>query len=154
VDSHTITDIINDQDYDFIVDCTDNFAAKFLINDACVLLKKPFSHGGVIRFNGQTMTYVPGQGPCYRCIFEDVPPAEAVPSCKETGVFGGVVGTIGTIQATEAVKYILGVGQLLTGYFLTYEALNMEFRKIKINRNKGCAVCGDTPTITELKDSD
>ncbi|MCH4166835.1 MAG: HesA/MoeB/ThiF family protein [Megasphaera sp.] len=151
MDGQTIRDVITDQTYDFVIDCTDNFTTKFLINDACVLLKKPFSHGGVLRFQGQTMTYVPGQGPCYRCLFEDLPAAD-VPTCKEAGVFGAVVGTIGTIQATEAVKYILGKGKLLTGYFLTYDGLAMEFRKIKIDRNIHCRVCGDAPTITALTD--
>ena len=150
IDSHTIADIIRDRDYDFVIDCTDNFPAKFLINDACVLLHKPFSHGGVIRFGGQTMTYVPRQGPCYRCVFETLPPEGDVPSAKEVGIFGAAAGTIGTIQATEAVKYVLGIGQLLTGSMLIYDGLTMEMRKININRNSHCAVCGDTPSITKL----
>ena len=126
--SKNIVDSIKDQDYDFIIDGTDNFPVKFLINDACVFLKKPFSHAGIIRFRGQTMTYVPGEGPCYRCVFETPPPKGAVPSCKEAGVLGAMAGVIGSIQATEAVKYILGIGDLLTGYLLTYDALTMEFR--------------------------
>ena len=152
INSKNIVDIIKDQDYDFIIDGTDNFPVKFLINDACVMLKKPFSHAGIIRFRGQTMTYVPGQGPCYRCVFETPPPKGAVPSCKEAGVLGAMAGVIGCIQATEAVKYLLGVGDLLTGYLLTYDALKMEFRKIKISHNHKCPVCGDHPTITELID--
>lgn len=152
VDSSNIKDIIADQDYDFIIDGTDNFPIKFLINDAAVLLKKPFSHAGILRFGGQTMTYVPGQGPCYRCVFETPPPAGAVPSCKEAGILGAVGGVIGSIQATEAIKYILGAGELLTGYLLTYDALTMTFRKIRIHANKECAICGDHPTITELFD--
>lgn len=142
-----INDVI--KDYDFIIDGTDNFPAKFLINDACVLLKKPFSHAGIIRFKGQTTTYLPEEGPCYRCIFKNPPPADAVPTCKQAGVLGVMGGVIGTIQATEAIKYILGIGQLLNGWLLTYDALTMEFRKIKISQNKNCAVCGDHPTITE-----
>lgn len=111
------------KDYDFIIDGTDNFPAKFLINDACVMAKKPFSHAGIIRFKGQLMTYVPGEGPCYRCVFKDPPPKDAVPTCKQAGVIGAMGGVIGSLQAMEAVKYILGVGDLLTGYLLTYDAL-------------------------------
>ena len=141
------------KDYDFIIDGTDNFPAKFLINDACVMAKKPFSHAGIIRFKGQLMTYVPGEGPCYRCVFKDPPPKDAVPTCKQAGVIGAMGGVIGSLQAMEAVKYILGVGDLLTGYLLTYDALKMEFRKIKLpSDTSGCAVCGDHPTITELID--
>lgn len=152
VTSKNISDIIKDQDYDFIIDGTDNFPAKFLINDACVLLKKPFSHAGIIRFQGQTMTYVPDKSPCYRCVFPTMPPKDAVPTCQQAGVLGVMGGVIGTIQATEALKYILGIGELLTGYLLTYDALTMNFRKIKIPRNKNCAVCGENPSITELID--
>ncbi len=134
-------------DYDFIIDGTDNFPAKFLINDACVLAGKPFSHAGIIRFKGQLMTYVPGQGPCYRCVFKEPPPPDAVPTCKQAGVIGAMGGVIGSLQAMEAVKYIIGKGELLTGYLLTYDALEMEFRKIKLPQAKGCAVCGEHPTI-------
>ena len=138
VDSESIMDLI--KDYDFIIDGTDNFPAKFLINDACVMAKKPFSHAGIIRFKGQLMTYVP-------------PPKDAVPTCKQAGVIGAMGGVIGSLQAMEAVKYILGVGDLLTGYLLTYDALKMEFRKIKLpEHTEDCAVCGDHPTITELID--
>ncbi|HBC27281.1 MAG TPA: adenylyltransferase, partial [Ruminococcaceae bacterium] len=102
-------------DYDFILDGTDNFPAKFLINDACVLAGKPFSHAGIIRFRGQLMTYVPGRGPCYRCVFKEPPPPDAVPTCRQAGVIGAVAGVIGSLQALEAVKYIVGKGELLTG---------------------------------------
>lgn len=152
VTAANISDIIKDQDYDFIIDGTDNFPAKFLINDACVLQKKAFSHAGIIRFQGQTMTYVPEKSPCYRCVFPAMPPKDAVPTCRQAGVLGVMGGVIGTIQATEALKYILGVGELLTGFLLTYDALTMNFRKIKIPKNKNCAICGDNPTITELFD--
>ena len=152
VNAANIKDIIKDQDYDFIIDGTDNFPAKFLINDACVMLKKPFSHAGIIRFNGQTMTYLPGQGPCYRCVFPEMPPKDAVPTCRQAGVLGVMGGVIGTLQATEALKYILGVGELLNGYLMTYDALSMNFRKVKIKQNHKCAICGDHPTITELVD--
>ncbi|HBN81797.1 MAG TPA: adenylyltransferase [Ruminococcaceae bacterium] len=134
-------------DYDFILDGTDNFPAKFLINDACVLAGKPFSHAGIIRFRGQLMTYVPGRGPCYRCVFKEPPPPDAVPTCRQAGVIGAVAGVIGSLQALEAVKYIVGKGELLTGYLLTYDALKMEFRKIRVPRARDCAVCGEHPTI-------
>lgn len=152
VSASNIKDIIKDRNYDFIIDGTDNFPAKFLINDACVLTQKPFSHAGIIRFQGQTMTYVPGKGPCYRCIFENPPPADAVPTCKQAGVLGVMGGIIGTIQATEALKYVLGIGDLLAGQLLTYDSLKMEFRKIKLPHNKKCQICGENPTITELID--
>ncbi len=138
VNADNIMDLIDD--YDFIIDATDNFDSKFLINDACVAAKKPFSHAGVIRFNGQTMTYLPGKGPCYRCIFEAAPP-KAV-TCREVGVMGAACGVIGSIQAMEAIKYIMGIGELLNGYLLTYDALSMNFRKIKLpERVKNCPVC-------------
>lgn len=152
VSAANIKDIINDRCYDFVIDGTDNFPAKFLINDACVLTKKPFSHAGIIRFQGQTMTYVPEKGPCYRCVFRNPPPPDAVPTCKQAGVLGVMGGIIGTIQATEAIKYVLGIGELLTGRLLTYDALKMEFRKVKLPNNKNCAVCGESATIKELID--
>ncbi|MBQ3899396.1 MAG: thiazole biosynthesis adenylyltransferase ThiF [Lachnospiraceae bacterium] len=148
VDSTNIRELI--REYDFIIDGTDNFPAKFLINDACVIEKKPFSHAGIIRFKGQLMTYVPGQGPCYRCVFKNPPPKDAVPTCKQAGVIGAMGGVIGSLQAMEAVKYIIGVGNLLTGYLLTYDALTMEFHKIKLPADTHkCPVCGDNPTILE-----
>ena len=151
VNSENILELI--KDYDFILDGTDNFPAKFLINDACVMAKKPLSHAGIIRFKGQLTTIIPGEGPCYRCIFKDPPPKDAVPTCKQAGVIGAMGGVIGSLQAMEAVKYITGTGDLLVGYLLTYDALKMEFHKIKLPpRGKGCAVCSDTPTITELVD--
>ncbi|HCA71548.1 MAG TPA: adenylyltransferase [Ruminococcaceae bacterium] len=138
--------------YDFILDGTDNFPAKFLINDACVMAKKPFSHAGIIRFRGQLMTYVPGQGPCYRCVFKNPPPKDAVPTCKQAGVIGAMGGVIGSLQAMEAIKYIIGQGKLLTGRLLTYDALKMEFHTIKLPRDEHCAVCSAYPTITKLID--
>ena len=151
VTSENIMDLI--KDYDFIIDGTDNFPAKFLINDACVMAKKPFCHAGIIRFKGQLMTYVPGEGPCYRCVFKNPPPKDAVPTCKQAGVIGAMGGVIGSLQAMEAIKYILGQGKLLTGSLLTYDALDMEFRKIKLPKNIcNCPVCGDHPTITKLID--
>lgn len=150
VDSTNIMDLI--KDYDFIIDGTDNFPAKFLINDACVMAGKPFSHAGIIRFKGQLMTYVPGKGPCYRCVFKNPPPKDAVPTCKQAGVIGAMGGVIGSLQAMEAIKYIIGKGELLTGKLLTYDALKMEFHTIKLPKDHHCAVCGDEPTITELID--
>jgi molybdopterin/thiamine biosynthesis adenylyltransferase len=135
--------------YDFVIDGTDNFPAKFLINDACVLSKKPFSHAGIIRFKGQLMTYVPGEGPCYRCVFREPPPPDAVPTCRQAGVIGAIGGIIGSLQAMETVKFIIGKGDLLTGFLLTYDALKMEFRKIKLPQVKNCAVCGDAPSIVK-----
>ncbi|GHV84508.1 adenylyltransferase [Spirochaetia bacterium] len=147
VSAANILDLISG--YDFIIDGTDNFPAKFLINDACVIAKKPFSHAGIIRFQGQLMTYVPGRGPCYRCVFQNPPPPEAVPTCRQAGVIGAMGGIIGSLQAMETVKYIIGKGDLLTGSLLTYNALTMEFRKIRLPRRDSCAVCGNTPAILE-----
>jgi len=139
------------KDYDFVVDGTDNFPVKFLINDACVMAGKPFSHGGILRFDGQTITYVPGSA-CYRCIFHAPPPANAVPTCSQAGVLGAIAGILGTIQAAEVLKYLTGVGDLLTNRLLTFNAKSMEFRTIKVKRNHKCPVCGDHPTITGLVD--
>lgn len=148
-DAGNIMDMISD--YDFVIDATDNFKAKFLINDACVLAGKPFVHGGVIRFKGQLMTYVPGEGPCYRCIFKNQPPEGAVPTGKYAGIMSVACGVVGSLQAAEAVKYIVGTGDLLTGCLLTCDVLNMEFRKVKLpKRSPDCAVCGDHPSITSL----
>lgn len=153
VNASNILEIIKDQDYDFIIDGTDNFGAKFLINDACVIAKKPFSHAGIIRFNGQLTTYIPDNNtPCYRCMFKEPPPEGAVPTCREAGVLGVMGGVIGTLQATEAIKYILGLGETLAGYLMTYDAIKMEFRKIKIKHNAKCGICGDEPSIQELID--
>ena len=147
--SHNIAGII--RDYDFVIDGTDNFAAKFLINDACVLAKKPFSHGGILRFDGQTFTYTPGNT-CYRCIFKAPPPANSVPSCSQAGVLGAVAGMLGTIQAAEALKYALGKGELLVNRLLIFNALTMHFRSLAFKRNPKCPICSDKPSITELRD--
>jgi molybdopterin/thiamine biosynthesis adenylyltransferase len=147
-----ITDIIRDRNYDFVLDCTDNFPAKFLINDVCVMLKKPFSHAGIIRFQGQLLTYIPGKGPCYRCVFREPPPPGAAPTCGQAGVLGVMGGVIGALQAAEALKYLLGIDGLLNGCLLTYNALTMDFRKVKLARSPGCQVCGEAPAITTLID--
>ncbi|HBR15078.1 MAG TPA: adenylyltransferase [Candidatus Omnitrophica bacterium] len=141
------------KDFDFIVDGTDNFPAKFLINDACVMGKKPFSHGGILRFDGQTMTYVPGSA-CYRCIFDSPPPKGAVPSCSQAGILGAVAGMLGTIQAAEAVKFLTGCGELLTNKLLIFNALTMNFRQARVHRAPQCPVCGESPTITTLVDAE
>lgn len=140
VDSDNILSFV--KEYHFIIDATDNFPAKFLINDACVMAGKAFTHAGILRFQGQLMTYVPGEGPCYRCVFKNPPPKEAVPTCEQAGVMGAMGGVIGSLQAMEAVKYIIGQGNLLTGRLLTYDALKMEFRTVKLPRDCDCAVCG------------
>lgn len=130
-------------EYDFIIDATDNFETKFLINDACVMLEKSFSYGGIQEFSGQLMTYVPGKGPCYRCIFEEPPENGVIPTCREVGVIGCMAGIIGTLQSMEAVKYLLGIGELLTGRLLTVDALTMEFREVSCRKkNPLCPVCG------------
>ena len=153
VNSKNIVSMI--AEYDFIIDGADNFPTKFLINDACVLSRKPFCHAGILRFEGQLMTYVPDGSPGYRCIFEALPPNDAVPSCREAGVIGAMAGIIGAMQALEAVKYITGQGELLTGSMLVFDGLKMEWRKVKLpKRNPLCPVCGDTPTITELADEE
>ena len=140
------------RDYDFVIDGTDNFGAKFLVNDACYFEKVPFSHAGILRFDGQLLTVLPGKSTCYRCIFDAPPPADAIPSCSQAGVLGVLAGAIGSLQATEAIKYLLGIGDLLTDTLLTYNALTMDFRKVRLNRNPNCRLCGENPQITELKD--
>ena len=145
-----IADILGD--YDFVIDGSDNFATKFLVNDACVLAGIPFSYGGVLRFEGQTMTVMPGQSACFRCIFRQPPPAEAVPTCSEAGILGAVAGMLGTIQAVEALKFIIGAGRLLTDFLLRFDALSMDFRKIGIKRQAQCPVCGLQPLVTRPVD--
>ncbi len=148
LDASNIEDVI--AEYDFVIDATDNFSSKFLINDACVLLKKPFSHAGVVGFKGQLMTYVPGQGPCYRCIFKNPPPS-STPNTARNGVMGATVGVIGCLQAMEAIKYIIGKGELLTAKLLIYDAIQTEFRMVKLPKYvRDCRICGDNPTIFTL----
>ncbi len=148
-DSSNALDLIHD--YDFVIDGTDNFPVKFLINDACVMGGKPFSHGGILRFEGQTMTHLPGTA-CYRCLFNAPPPVGSVPTCSQAGVLGAIAGMLGTIQAAEALKYLTGVGQLLTDQLLTFNAKTMDFRKIKTHRQQCCPVCGNHPTVDHLVD--
>jgi len=138
--------------YDFVVDGTDNFATRYLINDACVLMGKPFSHGAILRFEGQATTIVPGEGPCYRCLYPEPPPQGLVPTCQQAGVLGAVAGVIGAIQACEAVKWILGEGSLLVGRLLLFDAYRCVFRELEAKRDEECVLCGNRPTITRLID--
>lgn len=140
------------RDYDFVIDGTDNFASKFLVADACHFAGKPYSHAGILRFDGQAMTVIPRETACYRCVFNAPPPAGAAPSCSSAGVLGVLAGVIGTLQATEAIKFLLGKGELLTNRLLVYNALKADFRKVTIRKNPKCPLCGESPTITELKD--
>jgi adenylyltransferase/sulfurtransferase len=138
--------------YDIVIDGTDNFPTRYLVNDACVLLRKPNVYGSIFRFDGQASVFAPPQGPCYRCLYPEPPPPGEVPSCAEGGVLGILPGLIGCIQATEAVKLLLGKGTPLIGRLLLYDALEMRFQEFKVRRNPRCPICGDKPTITQLID--
>jgi adenylyltransferase/sulfurtransferase len=139
-------------DYDIIIDGTDNFPTRYLVNDACVLLAKPNVYGSIFRFDGQATVFFPPEGPCYRCLYPEPPPPGLVPSCAEGGVLGILPGLIGVVQATEAVKLILGTGKPLIGRLLLYDALDMSFREMKVRKNPKCPICGPEPTIRELID--
>ncbi len=140
------------QDYDIIVDGTDNFPTRYLVNDACVLLGKPNVYGSIFRFDGQASVFFPPIGPCYRCLYPEPPPADLVPNCAEGGVLGILPGFIGVVQATETVKLILGTGRPLIGRLLLYDALDMSIREMKVRKNPKCPICGPNPTITRLID--
>jgi molybdopterin-synthase adenylyltransferase len=148
VDGNNICDLI--AGYDFVVDCTDNFTAKFLINDACVLAGIPFSHGGILRFDGQTMTVNPGVSACYRCLFPEHPDEGTATACSRAGVMGVLPGIIGTIQAAETVKFLIGQGTPLHNRLLTFNALRLIFREVPVRRNPDCPVCGENPSIQRL----
>ncbi|MEC4676139.1 MAG: molybdopterin-synthase adenylyltransferase MoeB [Nitrospirota bacterium] len=150
ISKDNIMDLI--KDYDIVVDGSDNFPTRYLINDACVMAGKPLVSGAILRFEGQVTTMMPKDGPCYRCLFEEPPPAGLVPSCQEAGVLGVITGIVGGLQATEVLKLILGKGDLLKGELLIYDALKTTFRKVKVPKNPACPVCGENPTITELID--
>lgn len=157
VDTHSLTlhssnalDLF--RSYDVILDCTDNFPARYLINDACVLLGKPSVHGSIFRFEGQTTVFHAPIGPCYRCLYREPPPPGLVPTCAEGGVIGVLPGVIGVIQATETIKLIAGIGEPLIGRLLLYNALKMTFRELRLSKDPECPVCGGHPTITELMD--
>ena len=138
--------------YDLIIDCTDNFPTRYLVNDLCVLTGKPNVYGSIFQFDGQASVFSAEQGPCYRCLFPEPPPPGMVPSCAEGGVFGVLPGTIGSIQAAEALKLILGIGEPLIGRLLLFDALDMSFQTVKVHKNPGCRICGENPDISELID--
>jgi len=148
--SKNILDII--KDYDIIVDGSDNFPTRYLVNDACVISNKPLSHGGILKFDGQAITILPHESACYRCLFPEPPPPGLVPSCQQAGILGAVASVIGTMQANEVLKYILDVGELLSGRLLIFSALNSSFRQVKVPKDPKCPVCSDNPTVTELID--
>lgn len=148
--AHNIRDIF--KDYDLILDGTDRFATRYLVNDACVLLGKPLVSAAIHRFEGQALTYVPNRGPCYRCLFPEPPTDGLVPNCAEAGVLGVLPGVLGAIQATEAIKLITGIGEPLIGRLLTYDAMDMRFGEFKLEHRDDCAVCGTNPTIQEPQD--
>ncbi len=139
-------------DYDLVVDGTDNFPTRYLVNDACVIGGKPNVYGSIFRFEGQASVFATKDGPCYRCMFPEPPPPGLVPSCAEGGVLGILPGVVGTLQATEAIKLILGVGESLVGRFLLFDALKMRFRELKVRKDPDCPVCGEHPTVTQLID--
>ena len=138
--------------YDIVLDGADNFPTRYLVNDACVLLGKPNAFGAIFRFEGQASVFAAKNGPCYRCIYPEPPPPGLVPSCAEAGVFGVLPGIVGTIQATETIKLILGVGETLVGRLLVYDAMRMAFRELKVPKDRDCPVCGTHPTVRELID--
>ncbi len=140
------------QEYDMVIDGTDNFPTRYLLNDACALLGKPLIYGSIFRFEGQATVFYAKEGPCYRCLYPEPPPLGTVPSCAEGGVFGVLPGVIGAIQATEAIKFLLGIGETLLGKLLLYDALRMEFRFLKLRKDPQCPLCGENPTIRELQD--
>jgi sulfur-carrier protein adenylyltransferase/sulfurtransferase len=140
------------EDYDLIVDGTDNFATRYLVNDACVLLDKPYVWGSIYRFDGQASVFWAEHGPCYRCLYPEPPPPGMVPSCAEGGVLGVLCASIGSIQVNEAIKLITGVGEPLVGRLMIYDALEMSYRSLQVRKDPECAVCGKNPTITELID--
>ena len=140
------------KDYDVIVDGTDNFPTRYLANDACVLLKKPYVYGCILKFEGQVSVFDSTTGPCYRCLYPEPPPPGLVPSCAEGGVLGVLCGVIGTLQATEAIKIVLEKGDTLSGRLMLYDALGMKFREMRLRKDENCTICSDHPTITELID--
>ena len=139
-------------DYDVIVDGADNFPTRYALNDASVILGKPVVHGSIFRFEGQTTVFAPGQGPCYRCLFPEPPPSEMAPSCAEAGVLGVLPGIVGSLQAVEAIKLILGIGEPLIGRLLLYDALETSFRELRLRRDPNCPVCGENPIIKTVED--
>lgn len=139
------------ESYDFVIDGTDNFATKYLVNDACVMLDKAFTMGGISKYSGQVMTHLPGTA-CYRCLFPEPPAKEDVETCATVGVLGSIAGMLGTVQATECIKYLAGVGQPLTNTLLTFDALSMQWQRFDFGQRSDCALCGEHPSIHELKE--
>jgi adenylyltransferase/sulfurtransferase len=153
VTAASIDDLI--RDYDFVVDGTDNFGTRYLVNDACTLADIPFSHGSIFKFEGQVTTFAGcEESPCYRCLFPEAPPDGMVPNCATAGVLGVLPGTVGALQATETVKHIIGAGESLDGSMLFFDALDMEFDRVEIPRQTDCPVCGDDPAIESVGDVD
>ena len=150
MDSSNIMSLI--KDYDYIVDGSDNFPTRYLVNDACVMKNKTLIHGSIYRFEGQVTVFKPGDGPCYRCLYPEPPPPGMVPNCQEGGVLGVLAGVIGNLQVVEVLKLILGIGKPLVGKLLIYDALNTEFRNLRLRRDANCPICGEKPTIKELVD--
>lgn len=148
INAQNVLEIIGD--YDVVINGSDNFPTRYLINDACIISKTPLFEGAVIDFSGQVMTIIPCESACYRCLYESPPPPGLIPSCQEAGVMGTIPGVIGLIQATEVIKWILGKGKLLTDRLLIYNGLDMEFNELKVARNPKCPVCGDQPSIKEI----
>jgi adenylyltransferase/sulfurtransferase len=148
--AENVLDVI--ADYDVIVDGADNFPTRYVLNDASVILGKPVVHGSIFRFEGQTTVFAPGQGPCYRCLFPEPPPAEMAPSCAEAGVLGVLPGIVGSLQAVEALKLILGIGEPLIGRLLLYDALETSFRELRLRRDPACPACGEHATIKTVED--
>jgi len=150
MDSSNIMSLI--KDYDYVVDGSDNFPTRYLVNDACVMKNKTLIHGSIYRFEGQVTVFKPGDGPCYRCLYPEPPPPGMVPNCQEGGVLGVLAGVIGNLQVVEVLKLILGIGKPLVGKLLIYDALNTEFRSLRLRRDTNCPICGEKPTIKELVD--
>ena len=149
LESDNAMDII--RQYDLVINGADNFATRYLVNDACYLLKKPLVDGSILIFDGQATVFLPGQG-CYRCLFPSPPPPGMVPNCAEAGVLGALTGLVGSIQATEALKHFLGIGESLSSRLLLIDALSMSFREVRLKRNPNCPLCGENPSVTELID--
>jgi len=150
MDSNNIMSLI--KDYDYVVDGSDNFPTRYLVNDACVMKNKTLIHGSIYRFEGQITVFKPGDGPCYRCLYPEPPPPDMVPNCQEGGVLGVLAGVIGNLQVVEVLKLILGIGKPLVGKLLIYDALSTEFRNLRLRRDANCPICGEKPTIKELVD--
>ena len=150
LDSSNIMNLI--EGYDYIVDGSDNFPTRYLVNDACIMRNKTLIHGSIYRFEGQVTVFKPGDGPCYRCLYPEPPPPGMVPNCQEGGVLGVLAGVIGNLQVVEVLKLVLGIGKTLVGKLIIYDALNTEFRNLRLRKDENCPICSEKPTIKELVD--